>query len=65
MPKGGLPYSSRQACMLEARRRGISAAPCRNIPNKPMSGNKAGGVNKNIGGGGNEGGNPGGGMGSY
>ena len=32
MPKGGLSYESRAACIADAKRKGMSAAPCRNVP---------------------------------
>ena len=42
MPKGGLSYDSREACIMDARRKGVSTTPCNNLP---ASRNKRGGQN--------------------
>ena len=36
MPKGGLSYDSREACIRTAREQGVSAAPCASLPSKKL-----------------------------
>ena len=48
MPKGGLSYKSREACIMDAKRKGVSDAPCANIPSNTGPQGKAGGQMQNI-----------------
>lgn len=32
MPKGGLTYASREACLAQARKLGKDSSPCMNLP---------------------------------
>ncbi len=41
MPKGGLSYESKEACIADAKAKGMSDAPCQNLPS-----NAAGKMNK-------------------
>ena len=40
MPKGGLSYDSREACIRTAREQGVSAAPCAALPSKKLGADK-------------------------
>ena len=40
MPKGGLSYDSREACIRTARENGVSAAPCASLPSKKIGPDK-------------------------
>jgi len=34
MPKGGLSYASKEQCIADAKAKGMSPAPCNNLPSK-------------------------------
>ena len=40
MPKGRLSYDSKEACIMDAKRKGVSTAACNNLPGKKNPGNK-------------------------
>lgn len=41
MPKGGLSYESKEACILDAKRKGMSDAPCANLPSNAATKKKS------------------------
>ena len=41
MPKGGLSYTSKEACIADAKAKGMSDSPCQNLPS-----NASGKMNK-------------------
>tara|TARA_R110002020_G_scaffold151805_13_gene328930 strand:- start:1167 stop:1346 length:180 start_codon:yes stop_codon:yes gene_type:complete len=40
MPKGGLSYKSKEACIADARKKGMSMDPCQGLPSDPQAGKK-------------------------
>ena len=38
MPEGGLSYKSKEACIADAKRKGMSTDPCNNLPSNPQAG---------------------------